>query len=252
MRRGDHAGALRCKEVTGARPEHRQALLRRQLPEAVSRRKNRAAVVADERGAEQQRRDPEVPHHPVGRRVPEEAFTGAQVEMQPEDPQMIDEHPGVTVDDPLRYSGCPRREEDPQRSRRRHGLGRERMALSPFATAEHVVPSRSRHRERRGLGPEVRYEECRLQRRQRRREGGHLGPTIVPLAVPPVTVGGDEHLRCELGEATHRAGRCEILRANRPDRADARRCEERHRGRRSVREVADHAIAAADPRRAQP
>ena len=116
-------------QVGGARPEMGRAGRLGQGPEHVEVGVARAAVVEDRRPADQQRPDEEVPHHPAGRRVPEEPVAGADVEVEPDGLGVLDDDAAVAVDDRLRQPGRAGREEDPQRVVEGDRLERERERL---------------------------------------------------------------------------------------------------------------------------
>ncbi len=99
---------------------------------------------------------------------------------------------------------------------------------------------------------EVGQQHDVLDRRQLREDAAHDVEAVEVLAPVPVAVDREQHLRLDLGEAVDHAARPELGRGARPDRADARRREERDQCLGDVRHVGDDAIAAAHAERAQP
>ena len=75
----------------------------------------------------------------------------------------------------------------------------------------------------------------------------HLGAAVVGFAVPVIAVGGEQDYRVELREPGGRSVCSVVLRAGRPDRADAGGGQERDQGRRGVRQVADDPVATPHP-----
>ena len=74
----------------------------RQLPESTEIGVSRAAVVQDDGGIREQSAVQEVPHHPAGRREPEEPVVVLQVGVQTELLQELEEDPAVPVHDRFR------------------------------------------------------------------------------------------------------------------------------------------------------
>ena len=69
------------------------------------------------------------------------------------------------------------------------------------------------------------------------------------LAAIAVAVDGEQHLGLDLPEAVDHRYMAHVGRCRRPDRADARYCQQRHHSLRNVRHVGDHAVARLDPKR---
>jgi hypothetical protein len=72
-------------------------------------------VVQDDRRVGEQHSDEEVPHHPAGRREPEDAVAGLRVDVQVQLLEVLEQDPAVAVDDRLRQAGRAARVQDPQR-----------------------------------------------------------------------------------------------------------------------------------------
>ena len=72
--RGLHAGLHARGDVARARPEARHPRVLREVPQPPEVGVAGIAVVEDDRGLGQQHADEEVPHHPAGRREPEDAI----------------------------------------------------------------------------------------------------------------------------------------------------------------------------------
>ena len=121
---------------------------------------------------------------------------------------------------------------------------------------ERVVEGDLLELERRGLGqqlvPARRDHHRVLERRDRRRDLANALAAVEVLAAVAVAVGREQHLRLDLGEAVDHGRGAELRRAARPDRADARRGQQRDDRLRRVRQVGHHAVAAPDPEPAQP
>src|SRR4029078_13379426 len=83
-RGGYHAVLHAGGDVGGAGAEHRDPGAVGEVPEDAHVRIPGAAVVEDDRGAGEEPRDDEVPHHPAGGREPEEAVTGLGVDVEVE------------------------------------------------------------------------------------------------------------------------------------------------------------------------
>ena len=92
----------------------------------------------------------------------------------------------------------------------------------------------------------------RDQARHRLLQAGDRLAAVEVLAAVAVAVDGEQHLGLDLGEAVDHAGRAEVGRAARPDRADRGGGEEGDDRLGDVRQVGDDAVAALDPELAQP
>ena len=90
-----------------------------------------------------------------------------------------------------------------------------------------------------------------IEARHRRLQLGDHVAAVEVLAAVAVAVDGEEHLGLDLGEAVDHAGRAEVGRAARPDRADRGGGEEGDDRLGDVRHVGDDAVAALDPELAQ-
>ena len=99
--------------------------------------------------------DEEVPHHPAGRREPEDAVAGLRVEVQVELLQLLEQDAAVALDDRLRQAGGARGVEDPERVVEGDALEAELDALAEVGELapghrRGARPSRSSRRERSG------------------------------------------------------------------------------------------------------
>ena len=125
----------------------------------------RAAVVEDHRRAHQQAADQEVPHHPAGGGEPQEPVARAEVVVQRQRLEVLDDDPAVRLHDALGQPGRPRRVQHPQRVVEGH-----RRELQRGGGGGELRP---RHRAvQRGVGVEVRHQHRGLQRRQRLLQAG--------------------------------------------------------------------------------
>ncbi len=86
-------------------------------------------VVEHDAGIHQQPRDEVVPHHPAGGGEPEEPIGRAQVVLQRELLEMLQQDAAMPVDDGLGQAGGPRGVEDVERLVEGHLLERERPGL---------------------------------------------------------------------------------------------------------------------------
>ena len=126
--------------IRRARAEARDLRLRGELPQPVERRGSRTAVVEHDRRRGQQRADEEVPHHPAGRREPEDAVVLVRVDVQVELLELLEQDPAVAVDDRLRQAGRAAGVQDPERVVERHRLeaqlaaARRRRAARPSSS----------------------------------------------------------------------------------------------------------------------
>ena len=218
-----------------------------EVPEHAHVRVAGAAVVEHDRGVGEQDADEEVPHHPAGRREPEDAVARLRVEVQVQLLQLLEQDPAVALDDRLRQPGGPGGVEDPERMVEGHPLEAE---LGAGAGLLDLVPAQAAG-EPRGVGARGRgrgparcarrwASSARARRRRSIRSNGR--------AVVAVAVDREQHLGLDLGEAVDHGRDAEVGRARRPDRADRGRGEEPDQRRGQVRHVGDDAVAAARPR----
>ncbi len=141
-----HAGG----DVGGAGPEHRHPGPLGEVPERAHVGMPGVAVVEDDRRLGEQAGDEEVPHHPAGRREPEEAVAGMGVDVEVQLLQVLEQDPALALDDRLRQPGRARGVEDPERVVEGHALeARARRRRRPRA----AHPSRSRRAAWRGRDP---------------------------------------------------------------------------------------------------
>ncbi len=91
-------------DVAGAGAEGGDAGVLGELPQAVHRRPAGIAVVEHDRGRRQQAADEEVPHHPAGRREPEDAVARLRVDVQVLVLELLQQDPAVALHDRLRQA----------------------------------------------------------------------------------------------------------------------------------------------------
>ncbi len=243
---GLHAGG----DVGGAGAEHRHAGPLGQLPERVHVWVAGVAVVEDDRGAGEQAGDEEVPHHPTGRREPEEAIAGVGVDVEVELLQVLEQDAALALDDRLGQAGGAGGVEDPERVVEGDALEAQ---LGALAGGQQLLPAhRAAQGGEVGLGIEVGEDDGVLEARHLRLEAGDRLAAVEVLAAVAVAVDGEEDPGLDLGEAVDDAGGAEVGRAAGPDRADARRGEEGDDRLGDVRHVGDDAVAALHAEAAQP
>ena len=93
--------------IACAGAEERHATLLGQLPKHVQGRVGWAAIVEEDRGSHQQPSNQEVPHHPSGRRVPEENISRFQIQAQPHTFEMFEDNTAVSLHDGLWQTSSP-------------------------------------------------------------------------------------------------------------------------------------------------
>ncbi len=235
---GLHAGLHAARDERRARAQARDLSLRREVPEAIERRRAGAAVVEHDRGRREQHADEEVPHHPAGRREPERAVVLVHVEVQVQVLELLEQDPAVALDDRLRQAGRAARVQDPERVVERHRHELERRVVRP---EEAVLPAAGVE----VAEPHERPADLRMDLLH------HLRAVEVTPAVA-VAVDREQHRRLDLREAVDHRARAEVRRAARPDGAEAGGREERRDRLGDVRHVRGDAVAAADAERAQP
>ena len=108
-----------------------------EVPERVQVGVAGVAVVEDDRRRGEQAGDDEVPHHPAGRREPEEAVAGMGVDVEVELLQVLEQDPALALDDRLRQAGGARGVEDPERVVEGDALEGE---LGALAFGQQVAP----------------------------------------------------------------------------------------------------------------
>ena len=211
----------------GEIPEHSEVGLRR------------VAVVEDDGCLREQPAEQEVPHHPAGRREPEQPVARARVDVEVQRLQVLEQDAALRVHDRLGQTGRARRVQHPERV-----LERQLRELQLATGPEQLLPV--------SLVAEVREHECPLERRQLPPQLGDRLAAVVVLAAVAVAVDREQHLRLDLREPVDDGASAEVGRAGRPDRPD-RGAREKRRGRlRDVRHVGGHAIASLDTERPQP
>lgn len=202
-----------------------------------------AAVVQHEGGAGEEAGDEEVPHHPAGRGVPEEAVLGAEVAVEADLLEVFEQDAALGLDDGLRQAGRARGVEDPERvverDRFEDGLGVGRDEGGPVEGAFG------------GLGAQQRDVHDGAQCGQFPAEFGDGVGAVVFLAAVAVAVDGEQDDGFDLLEAVEDAAGAEVGGAGGPDAADGGGGEEGDDGLRDVGEVAADAVAGGDAECAQ-
>ena len=205
----------------GARAERGDAGLLGEVPQHAHVGVARVAVVEHDRRLGEQHADEEVPHHPAGRREPEDAVAGLRVEVQVVLLELLDAgcRPGPGRS-PSAGRSCPRSRGPTAGGRTGRGRTRARPPRSSARPRKHRA---SRPRRSRGSGSTT---VCSSE--------SHLGRSlrddvaaVEVLAAVAVAVDGEQHLRLDLREAVDDAARAEVGRAARPDGAERGACEER-------------------------
>ena len=128
---------------------------------------------------------------------------------------------------------------------------RERERFIVRLGQESVPGGCGRQADERRLGMQVAEHDRLLQCRHRRLQRAHDLEAVVVAAAVAVAVDGQEDARLDLREAVDDAPNPEVGRTARPDRTEAGAGVEPDDGLHDVREVGDHAVAAADARGAQ-
>ena len=137
--------------MPGAGAEQRHARLGREPPLRLEVRPERVAVEQHDGAAVQQHRDRDVPHRPGGGGEPQRPVAGADVEVQAEQPQVLEQDAAVAVDDRLRQPGGARGEQHVERVVERDLVEGQLPGLG-----EQLVP---RHRVGHGVRPVVQPDD---------------------------------------------------------------------------------------------
>ena len=136
-------------DVARAGAEARDPRRLGEIPQHAHVRMPGRAVVEHDRAVGEQAADEEVPHHPAGRREPEEAVALLHVHVEVELLEVLEQDPALPLDDRLRQPGGARGVQDPQRVVERHALERQlavaQEALLPALAVEvaelHELPA---------------------------------------------------------------------------------------------------------------
>ena len=157
---------------------------------------------------------------------------------------MLEQDPALSVDDRLREPGRTGGEEDPERM-----VERQLSEVESRAAACRTEPVPAEDITRRVAG---RQDDGVRQARERRSErGDHFAPVEVAPAVA-ISVGRQQDLRLDLGEAVDHGRRPELRSAGGPDRAQARAGEKGGDRLRDIREAGGDAISGLDAEGAKP
>src|SRR6202007_1250972 len=126
-----------------------------EIPQRAEVRVRGIAVEEDDGRLGEQRADEEVPHHPAGRREPEDAVARVRVEVETELLQVLEEDPALAVDDRLRQAGRAGAVQDPERMVERElrelelGRGELPLAAGEVREDERLLDGRQLSLERR-------------------------------------------------------------------------------------------------------
>lgn len=197
-----------------------------------------AAVVQDDGGAGEEAGDEEVPHHPAGGGVPEEAVLGSEVAVQADLLEVFEQDAALGLDDGLGQAGGAGGVEDPERVLEgglledRLGVGRGEGRPGECAFGR--------------VGAQQRDVDDGAQGGQFAAEFGDGLGAVVFLAAVAVAVDGEQDDGFDLLEAVEDAAGAEVGGAGGPDAADGRGGEEGDDGLRDVGEVAADAVAGGD------
>ena len=99
--------------MAGAGAEVGDPLCLDHVPEPVGVGVHGMSAVADDGAAAQQACDPEVPHHPAQRGLPEKHIVRAEIGVQHRGLQVLQDHAAVAVHDSLGCAGGAGGEQDP-------------------------------------------------------------------------------------------------------------------------------------------
>ena len=119
---------LEGRQVLRAGAERRDPLAFRHAPQHVAVRRERRALVEDQRAARGESADEPVPHHPAAGREEEQAVVGRQVGVQQVLLAMLQQRAAHAVHDALRHAGRARGIHHVQRRVERHASELQRSA----------------------------------------------------------------------------------------------------------------------------
>ena len=238
-----HARLAAGEEEGRGGAEEGDALVGRHPPQGGQVGMAGVAVEQHRGGPHQQARHEVVPHHPAGRREPEEAVARPEVVVQGQHLVVLDEDAAVAVHDRLGEPGGPGGVQDVERVVERDVVDLEVGRLGDQLGPGHrpVVPGRL------GVGGQVRHRHGRAQRRQLGPDRRHLGGAVDGAVAVAVAVHRQQHGGLDLAQPVDDAAGAELRRARRPDRAQAGRGQEGDDRLGDVGQVGGHAVAAAHP-----
>ena len=168
---------------------------------------------------------------------------GVDVEVQAEQPQVLEQDAAVAVDDRLRQPGGARGEQHVERVVERDLVEGQLPGLG-----EQLVP---RHRVGHRVRPVVQPDDV-PDARQPLADRGQLVALVDLLGAVPVRRDGEQHGRLELAEPVDDAAGAELRCARRPHGAQARGGQEHHDRLRDVRQVPDDPVAPPHAEALQP
>ena len=187
--------------------------------------------------------DEVVPHHPAGRREPEEPVGRPEVGVERERLEVLEEDAAVAVDDRLRAAPS-----SPTRTARtaggRTGRGRRRAARARRAAPTTRRPPGRRRRPRTRCGDRARRRSTGA--RAARRGSRRWRRPVDRLVAVPVAVDRQQHRRLDLGEPVDDGPGPELGRAGRPGGPERGGRQEADHRLGDVGHVRGDAVAAPD------
>lgn len=213
-------------------------------PQRIRGRRGRAAIVGDNGRAGQQARDLEVPHHPAGTGVPEEGVVAADIGLQANRFEMLQEYSSVPVHNSLGLAGGAGGVQHPEWVLE---IDRNGRYFSRVLDGLQAVPGDDIRQRPAHTGNQHRRDQARKSGPQRLDIGG----LIVQLAAETVAVGGDQDLRRQLAQAIEGGLRGIVLTTGTPDGAETRGGQEGDHGLRNVREISGDPITGTDAQSTQ-
>lgn len=232
------AGLPAGHDIGGRGAEEGCSGLFRDAPLGADVRVAGAAVVQHEGGSGEEAGDEEVPHHPAGGGVPEEAVLGAEVAVQADLLEVLQQDAALGLDDRLGEPGGAGGVEHPERVvegdllEDRLGVGGREGG--PFEGALG------------GFGAQQRDVDDGAQGGEFAAQFGDGVGAVVFLAAVAVAVDREEDHGFDLLEAVEDAAGAEVRGAGRPDASDGGGGEEGDDGLGDVGEVAADPVAGGD------
>lgn len=196
-----------------------------------------AAVVQHDRGAREQAGDEEVPHHPAGGRVPEEAVLGPQVAVQAELLEVFDEDAALGLHDRL------------GEARRAGGVEHPQGVVERDLLEDGLHVGGGQRRPLKGVLGRLRAQQRDVhdgvQGGQFAAQFGDRVTAVVLLASVAVAVDGEQDHGFDLLEAVEDAAGAEVGGAGGPDPAHGGRGQKGDHGLGDVGEIAADPVSGA-------
>eukprot|EP01139_Manchomonas_bermudensis_P024013 Amastigsp_a841901_140.p2 type:complete len:466 gc:universal Amastigsp_a841901_140:208-1605(+) len=239
---------LEGREVLGRSAKDCDAVLVGHVPERVGAGEHRRAFIEHHGGADRQRRNKPLPHHPPHSRVEENHVARAKIRMQNKLLFLLEQRSACRVHHALGRPGGARRVHDEQGMAERNlfkgqlSLGRR---IQPRVPREHVRRGNPRKVHRR-LARDVLDNNNRAEVLEPAHDVRELARVVKEPPVVANSVGRDEHLWADLREPVKNRPDAKVHRRRRPDGAERRRREHGDQSLGTVRQVASDAIADAD------